>query len=187
MADPTSFLFLLSMMLLLLQSYLFSFANAEILNVTTDKSALFELKAHISSKDSHHVLISNWSSNTHICTWVGVTCGSKHLRVKALNLSYMDLNEFSGALPEIGNLTMLRALFLYENNFEGTIPSSLLKCTQLQYLDMWNNNFTGRLSPEIGNLTMLTYLYLAQNKFEGMLIISLVLSKYTWYICMIYI
>ncbi|KAG6639445.1 hypothetical protein CIPAW_10G101000 [Carya illinoinensis] len=141
MADPTSFLFLLSMTLLLQQSYPFSFANAEILNVTTDKSALFELKAHISSKDSHHVLISNWSSNTHICTWVGVTCGSKHLRVKALNLSYMDLI--------------------------GTIPSSLLKCTQLQYLDMWNNNFTGRLSPEIGNLTMLTYLYLAQNKFEG--------------------
>ncbi|KAF5462790.1 hypothetical protein F2P56_018768 [Juglans regia] len=334
MANPTSFLFLLSLTLLLLQSYLFRFANAEILNITTDKSALLALKAHVSSKDPHHVFISNWSSNTPICTWVGVSCGSKHLRVKALNLSYMDLvgtipphignlsflvslsignnsfhgslpnelsrlyrlqfldlsyNEFSGeippwmgllnklqtlflcgnnfegsipqslsnisslqrinlaynqlsgsipssmfkmptlkqivllsnklsgpitsiffnassllqyihlgdnelsgglptymfdqlpnlqflsvsrnhfssVLPKIGNLTMLGSLFLYENNFEGTIPSSLLKCTQLEILDMWKNNFTGRLPPEIGNLTMLTFLNLAENKFES--------------------
>ncbi|KAF5472324.1 hypothetical protein F2P56_009051 [Juglans regia] len=85
------------------------------------------------------------------------------------NLEFLSVSEnhFSGVLPEIGNLTMLRAFFLYGNHFEGTIPSSLLKCTQLQFLDMWNNNFTGRLPPEIGNLTMLTYLYLAQNKFEG--------------------
>ncbi|KAG6692155.1 receptor kinase-like protein Xa21 isoform X2 [Carya illinoinensis] len=165
MADPTSFLFLLSMTLLLQQSYPFSFANAEILNVTTDKSALFELKAHISSKDSHHVLISNWSSNTHICTWVGVTCGSKHLRVKALNLSYMDL--IGTIPPHIGNLSFLVSLSIGNNSFHGSLPNELSRLYRLQFLDLSYNEFSGEIPAWMGLLNKLQILFLHGNNFEG--------------------
>ncbi|XP_042944993.1 probable LRR receptor-like serine/threonine-protein kinase At3g47570 [Carya illinoinensis] len=165
MANPTSFIFLLSLMLLLLQSYLFSFANAEILNVTTDKSALLALKAHVSSKDPHHVLISNWSSHTPICTWVGVTCGSKHLRVRALNLSYMDL---VGTIPpHIGNLSFLVSLSIENNSFHGSLPNELSRLYRLKFLSFRYNEFSGEIPPWMGLLNKLQLLFLDDNNFEG--------------------
>ncbi|KAG6692166.1 hypothetical protein I3842_10G099900, partial [Carya illinoinensis] len=152
-------------MLLLLQSYLFSFANAEILNVTTDKSALLALKAHVSFKDPHHVLISNWSSHTPICTWVGVTCGSKHLRVRALNLSYMDL---VGTIPpHIGNLSFLVSLSIENNSFHGSLPNELSRLYRLKFLSFRYNEFSGEIPPWMGLLNKLQILFLNDNNFEG--------------------
>ncbi|KAG6639427.1 hypothetical protein CIPAW_10G099700 [Carya illinoinensis] len=162
------------MTLLLLQSYLFSFANAEILNVTTDKFALFELKAHISSKDPYHILISNWSSNTHICTWVGVTCGSKHLRVKALNLSYMDL---VGTIPpHLGNLSFLVSLSIGNNSFHGSLPNELSRLYRLQFLDfnaylqqisLRSNKLSGPITSLDFNASSLQYIHLDDNELSG--------------------
>ncbi|KAG7959932.1 hypothetical protein I3843_10G094000 [Carya illinoinensis] len=165
MADPTSFIFLLSLTLLLPQSYLFSFANAEILNVTTDKSALLALKAHVSFKDPHHVLISNWSSNTPICTWVGVTCDSKHLRVRALKLSNMDL---VGTIPpHIGNLSFLVSLSMSNNSFHGSLPNELSRLYRLKFLRFRYNEFSGEIPHGMGLLNKLQILLLTGNNFEG--------------------
>ncbi|KAF5481736.1 hypothetical protein F2P56_002367 [Juglans regia] len=237
MADKICFLVPHFLTLILVQSYTStSLANAAIPNITTDQSALLALKASI-SYDPHDVLANNWSTSTSVCNWVGITCGSRHLRVTALNLSYMDLdgtipphignlsflvslmirnnsfhgsipnelsrlhrlrflnlgynefngempswiglltklqylalfgNNFLGELPEMENLTMLTELNLSQNNFAGTISSSLFKsCKQLQILDLWENNFDGVVPQEIGNLSMLTKLSLGNNNFEG--------------------
>ncbi|XP_041026920.1 probable LRR receptor-like serine/threonine-protein kinase At3g47570 [Juglans microcarpa x Juglans regia] len=159
MAAPTSFLIMLYFVCG------FSIALAAAPNITTDQSALLALKAHISFDPQNH-LTKNWSTNTSVCNWVGVICGSRHYRVSVLNLSFMGL---IGELPKIGNLTMLTELYLDDNNFEGRLSPEIGNLTMLTVLYLDENNFEGRLPPEIGNLTMLTELYLSSNKFEGLI------------------
>lgn len=44
--------------------------------------------------------------NTPVCSWIGVTCGSRHQRVIALTIPEMGLK---GTIPpEIGNLSFLK-------------------------------------------------------------------------------
>ncbi|XP_041025327.1 LRR receptor-like serine/threonine-protein kinase EFR [Juglans microcarpa x Juglans regia] len=90
--------------------------DAAIPNIATDQSALLALKFGISHPDpDHNILASNWSTNTSVCSWIGVTCGSKHHRVIALNLAYMGLE---GTIPpQIGNLSFLVSLGLRNNSF----------------------------------------------------------------------
>ncbi|TQE04396.1 hypothetical protein C1H46_010015 [Malus baccata] len=89
-------------------------------NISTDQSALLALKSHITI-DAQNILTTNWStSNSDICNWVGVTCSVHHLRVTALNLSYMGL---TGTIPpHLGNLSFLVALEFRNNSFGGTLP-----------------------------------------------------------------
>ncbi|KAG2684930.1 hypothetical protein I3760_10G099200 [Carya illinoinensis] len=153
----TCFLILHFITLFLLQSCMFNFANPPILNVTTDQSALLALK--------DHVLTNNWSTSTSVCNWVGVICGSKHLRVKALNLSYMGL---VGTIPlHIGNLSFLVSLSISNNSFHGSLPNELSRLYRLEYLNFRFNELSGEIPSWIGLLTKLQFLGLVGNKFRG--------------------
>ncbi|XP_042943288.1 probable LRR receptor-like serine/threonine-protein kinase At3g47570 isoform X3 [Carya illinoinensis] len=229
---------LLCVILLLVRCYNMAIlVDATIPNIATDESALLALKFGISHPNpDHNILASNWSTNTSVCNWIGVTCGSRHHRVIALNLSYMGLegaipqslsnmssleriglafngfsgyipsslfnistlqaidlgvnklsgpmpsilfnmpslqwinlysNELSGRLPTdtFNHLPNLKRLQLSRNRFYDGLPSTLFSCKQLQDLSVWTNHFTGRVPPAIGNLTMLKKLYLAENNF----------------------
>ncbi|KAG7959953.1 hypothetical protein I3843_10G095400 [Carya illinoinensis] len=149
-----SFLILHFSTLFLVQPCVFNFANATILNITTDRSTLLSLKASIS--DLHHVFTNNWSTSTYVCNWVGVTCGSKHLRVKALNLSYMGL---VGTIPpHIGNLSFLVSLSISNNSFHGSLPNELSRLYRLEYLNFRFNELSGEIPSWIGLLTKLQFL-----------------------------
>ncbi|KAK8514514.1 hypothetical protein V6N12_057416 [Hibiscus sabdariffa] len=126
--------------------------------------------------------------------WIGVTCGSRHHRVIALNLSSMDLtgtipsqlgnlsflvslniryNSFHGSLPfELTNLHRLRHLNFGKKSFSGelcgVIPSSLGNLSKLEQLVLYNNHFKGQLPISIGNLSNLKWLYLHNNSFSEM-------------------
>ncbi|KAK9016527.1 hypothetical protein V6N11_079023 [Hibiscus sabdariffa] len=82
--------FLPTLMFLLLFSTFGGILSANSPNISTDQSALRALKSYI-THDPHNFLTTNWSSSTSVCNWIGVTCGSKHRRVTALDLSNMDL------------------------------------------------------------------------------------------------
>lgn len=151
MADIICFLVPHFLSLFFLESYLTPLANAAIPNITTtDQSALMALKASISD-DPHDVLTHNWSTNTTaVCNWIGVTCGYRHLRVTALNLSYMDL---AGTIPpHIGNLSFLVSLMIRNNSFHGSIPNELSLLHRLRFLHFKYNEFNGEM------LTKLQYL-----------------------------
>ncbi|KAI6668719.1 hypothetical protein NL676_007253, partial [Syzygium grande] len=66
------------------------------------------------------------------------------------NLEELDIgdNGFWGPLPScFSNMTSLRALHVYYNNFSGTIPSSLLyNLKSLEYIALSGNAFEGSLS-----------------------------------------
>ncbi|KAM3362051.1 hypothetical protein P3S68_016905 [Capsicum galapagoense] len=106
--------------LLLTCVYLVAICSA--MNISTDHFSLIALKSHITS-DPYHILSANRSSSTSICDWNGITCGSRHQQVIALNISYMGL---TGTIPpQLGNLSFLVSLDLSNNDFHGiaTLPS----------------------------------------------------------------
>ncbi|KAF5472284.1 hypothetical protein F2P56_009017 [Juglans regia] len=158
MAAPTSF----PIMLYFVCG--FSVALAATPNITTDQSALLTLKAHISFDSQNH-LTKNWSTNTSVCNWVGVICGSRHYRVRVLNLSFMGL---TGTIPpHIGNLSFLVSLSIQNNSFHGSIPMELSHLTRLKFFDFGYNEFDGAIPSLLGSLTKLRKLYLNNNNFIG--------------------
>ncbi|KAM3394346.1 hypothetical protein P3S68_003348 [Capsicum galapagoense] len=94
-------------------------------NITTDQLALLSLKSQIIS-DPSHFLEESWSPAIFVCHWVGVTCGSRHVRVNSLNLSNMAV---IGRIPrDFGNLTFLVSLNLGSNNFHGDLLKKWHDC-----------------------------------------------------------
>jgi hypothetical protein len=78
------------------------------------------------------------------------------------------MNEITGSIPpEIGNLTNLSELLLYNNQLTGSIPPEIGNLTNLEYLYLGYNQLTGTIPSEIGNLTNLEYLYLGYNQLTG--------------------
>ncbi|KAM3306450.1 hypothetical protein P3S67_013320 [Capsicum chacoense] len=152
-------------------------------NTTTDQLALLSLKSQIIS-DLFHFLNESWSSATSVCHWVGVTCDSRHQRVKFLNLSNMAL---TGIIPrDFGNLTFLVSVDLESNRFHGNLPQEMARLRWLKFLDLSFNNFRGKVPSWIefisftGNsfsgslpnglcnrLPKLKGLYLSYNKLHG--------------------
>ncbi|KAL7124558.1 hypothetical protein ABFS83_14G056300 [Erythranthe nasuta] len=131
-------------------------------NYATDQSALLALKSHI-TLDPYNFITTNWTNSTSVCNWIGVTCGSRHNRVTALNISYMFL---SGTIPpQIGNLSFLISLDLSRNFFGGVLPQLLPH--RLKYISLRNNNFTGNIPVSLSNLTKLQLVDFSSNFFQG--------------------
>ena len=103
----------------------------------------------------------NWNTTQPISTWGGVTVVNGH--VTGLSL---DLNELSGKIPDLSDLTSLVNLHLNQNKLSGTIPTELENLTALTSLYLWGNELSGEI-PDLSNLTSLVNLYLHDNDLEG--------------------
>ncbi|KAL0305607.1 UNVERIFIED_CONTAM: putative receptor-like protein kinase [Sesamum radiatum] len=124
------------------------------LNIMTDQSALLVFKSQF-EQEPGNVLARNWSSDTPVCSWTGITCSSRHLRVAAINVPNMDL---SGIIPpQLGNLSFLVSLDLSGNKFHGGLPQELAKLKRLRIND----------PAEIGDLHNLKRLVLGENNLSG--------------------
>ena len=107
----------------------------------------------------------NWSANTPIVYWDGVTIGGTPLRVTWLELPDSQL---TGAIPtELGSLTSLQGLILSENQLTGPIPPELGRLTNLVVLALWGNQLTGPIPVSLGDLANLELLYLTDNQLTG--------------------
>ncbi|KAK8503627.1 hypothetical protein V6N12_024799 [Hibiscus sabdariffa] len=133
-------------------------------DITTDQSALLVLKSRV-THDPLDISTTNWSVSTSVCNWIGVTCGSRHHRVIALNLSSMDL---TGTLPsQLGNLSFLISLNIRHNSFHGSIPTEFVNLHRLKYLNFGNNSFSGEIPTLFGYFPELQILLLYSNNFTG--------------------
>ena len=118
---------------------------------------------------------ANWLSDAPLDEWFGVSTDDDG-RVTQLELGG---NQLSGVLPsELGNLTHLQVLYLYENELSGSLSSWLGDLAHLRELDLYENDFSGSLPSELGNLTNLEVLYLDRNQLSGPLPLSLINLTY---------
>ncbi|TYG56351.1 hypothetical protein ES288_D08G057500v1 [Gossypium darwinii] len=115
---------------------------------------------HVSSKIEELVLDGSYINN-NILQGIGVLASLKILSLRGCGLS--------GTLSTQGwcDLWKLEVLDLGENAIEGTLPPCLANLSSLDYLDISNNQFTGKgASTALANLTLLRFISLSQNLFE---------------------
>ncbi|KMT07372.1 hypothetical protein BVRB_6g149980 [Beta vulgaris subsp. vulgaris] len=114
--------------------------------------------------DPNNVLQSWDPTLVNPCTWFHITCNSLDSAVR------VDLGNagLSGALsPDLAQLTNLQYLEVYENNFTGEIPSEYGNLTSLISLDLYNNQLSGSIPISFANLQSLRYLRLNSNALSG--------------------
>ncbi|MBA0753492.1 hypothetical protein Gogos_022151 [Gossypium gossypioides] len=99
---------------------------------------------HVSSKIEELVLDGSYINN-NIPQGIGVLASLKILSLRGCGLS--------GTLSTQGKLEVLD---LGENAIEGTLPPCLANLSSLDYLDIFDNQFTGKgASTALANLTLL--------------------------------
>ena len=103
----------------------------------------------------------NWSEDTPIEFWQGVTVGGSPKRVTALELPRVGLN--GRLFAELGKLGGLVALNLSHNRLAGPIPGGLGGLEHLVSLRLEGNRLTGPVPPELEGLDDLSFLRLAGN------------------------
>ncbi|XP_043719527.1 probable LRR receptor-like serine/threonine-protein kinase At3g47570 [Telopea speciosissima] len=138
-----------------------------------DRLALLAFKVRITN-DPFQV-VSSWNDSVHYCKWPGVTCGGRRHpdRVRALRLPSKRL--VGSLAPEIGNLSFLRKISLYNNNFngeipreiEGSYPTFLWNLSSLEIISGDTNDLSGSIPDSFGQLTRFNYLLLGGNKLSG--------------------
>ncbi|MBJ55693.1 MAG: hypothetical protein CMQ46_10580, partial [Gammaproteobacteria bacterium] len=113
---------------------------------------------------------ANWNNNDGWlgepgteCNWHGVSCQNGLV-------TQIDLggNNLVGTLPaELGSLSSLTGLWLWDNRLEGTIPSSLGNLSNLEYLDLSANLLSGQVPASLANLSNAQSINLRNNLLDG--------------------
>ena len=113
----------------------------------------------------------NWTAETAMDTWDGITVAGFPPRVTRLDLVGKSL---TGTIPEeMKDLSQLTKLVLRNNRLTGTIPPSLGHLTKLTTLWISSNQLTGPIPSEWGDptgpspLTALTELRIDSNQLTG--------------------
>ena len=109
----------------------------------------------------------NWSTDTPIADWDGITLEGTPQRVTKLSLVRRGL---TGQIPpELGDLTNLERLSLHLNRLSGKIPAELGNLANVQYMQLHYNELTGEVPPDFGRLASVEILFLDNNQLTGML------------------
>ncbi|KAI9180540.1 hypothetical protein LWI28_005857 [Acer negundo] len=90
------------------------------------------------------------------------------LKLDKLYWLYLTNSSITGKIPGgIENLTQLENLELSDNQLSGEIPSEIVKLKKLWQLEVYNNSLTGKIPVGFGNLTSLVNFDASQNRLEG--------------------
>ncbi|KAF8769632.1 hypothetical protein HU200_006231 [Digitaria exilis] len=87
-----------------------------------------------------------------------------------LRILYIANSSITGAIPlSLGNLSRLTVLALTNNYLEGSIPASIGNMVQLRILELYSNSLSGLLPSSLYNMSSLNELYVANNSLHGSL------------------
>ncbi|XP_022751798.1 probable LRR receptor-like serine/threonine-protein kinase At2g24230 [Durio zibethinus] len=123
----------------------------------------FYVSDFLKKMGSNSYLSYNFSDS--VCSWEGVHCDTKKENVIGLKASGLGL---SGLIPDttIGKLTQLQSLDLSNNNITS-LPSDLWGLGSLKSLNLSSNKISGSLPNNIGNFGLLEVIDLSGNNFSG--------------------
>lgn len=139
--------------------------------IKQEREALLKLKAGLSDPSNR---LASWSGN-RCCNWAGIRCSNQTGHVTELDLSnsyyYMTYRNYKGhsligtISSSILALSGLEYLDLSGNNFgEGTgVPNFIGTFEKLKYLNLSRAGFSGTIPPQLGNMSRLQYLDLSNN------------------------
>jgi len=105
-----------------------------------------------------------WSSGGEVSQWYGVELRDDHV----ISLNVPANNLVADTLPEsLCDLTQLEVLNLHQNQIKGAIPACLGQLTALKHLVLANNQFSGPIPETLCTLTQLESLRLMSNQLSG--------------------
>jgi hypothetical protein len=109
------------------------------------------------------------SASSDECSWSTVVCDMNMTTGVVTEINMASQMNFDGTIPaEIGLLSSLQKLDLYNNSIQGSIPAKLWTLTNLKGLYLNNNQMTGQaMTDATGDLKELVHLYLGNNEFTG--------------------
>ncbi|GJY76855.1 leucine-rich repeat protein [Tanacetum coccineum] len=116
--------------------------------------------------------LGNWKSltifNCYDCNLYGSIPRSIFNLSLLVNFS-LAVNHLTGSLPsEIGNqLPNLEFFQLWGNEMTGVLPPSISNCSKLRYLEMRENNFSGKLTIDFSELREIKSILLQNNNLHG--------------------
>ncbi|KAK8551513.1 hypothetical protein V6N13_119971 [Hibiscus sabdariffa] len=84
-----------------------------------------------------------------------------------LRLLDASMNQLTGMIPDELTQLPLESLNLYQNYFEGTLPSSIADSPALYELRLFQNRLTGELPVNLGKNSPLRWLDVSSNQFTG--------------------
>ena len=112
-----------------------------------------------------------------VCDFLSVSSVSACQEIADFDTRMMgDIVAGSTIPTEIGLLTQLTFLRLFEDGLSGTLPSEVGLLTQLSVLFIVNNSLTGTIPSQLGQLSQLTFLNLGMNHFNGTIPESLLIN-----------
>ncbi|KAI4296494.1 hypothetical protein L6164_036447 [Bauhinia variegata] len=127
-----------------------------------ERRSLLMLKSAL--QNSNGDIFSSWTESNSVCNYSGIACNSNGF-VAEIKLAQKQL---VGTLPFdiICELQSLEEISLESNFLNGSIGEDLRRCTNLQYLDLSGNSFTGAM-PDFSPLNKLKYLNLNASGISG--------------------
>ncbi|KAL0557723.1 hypothetical protein IC582_006273 [Cucumis melo] len=157
--------------------------------VSTPTETLLRFKSSLTNT----LALSNWNSSAPLCSgdrrfWTGLIC--KNGQLYGIRLENMSLggtvdtaalaglptlrtlslmnNGFEGPMPDVKRIGALRALYLSNNNFSGSISGDAFEgMGNLKRLYLSGNGFSGEIPGSLVELKAVVELGLEDNLFEG--------------------
>ncbi|KAF7151441.1 hypothetical protein RHSIM_Rhsim02G0143600 [Rhododendron simsii] len=131
-------------------------------SLNSEGLALLEFRARVDYDP--YGAFANWNRiDNDPCLWPGVYCVNG--KVEKLDLNGLSLE---GKLAtDLGKLSYVRYIVLYNNHFSGAIPKEIGGLTKLEVLDLRNNSLSGTIPAEFRRLQSLKRLLICNNSFEG--------------------
>ncbi|XP_078157273.1 uncharacterized protein LOC144553073 [Carex rostrata] len=159
--------------------------------IERERDALLEFKTGVSDKSSR---LASWRGK-NCCNWAGIRCNNRTSHVIKLNLrntndvgldddgyitSVSNYHSLSGKInPSLQFLSDLKYLDLSFNNFSGNkFPEFFSAFRNLKYLNLSNTGLLGTIHPQLGNLSKLLYFDIRQDYY----LYDFILSVDTWWL-----